>query len=90
MARDGINWAKMRGLSKKSYFPDRVSKSDTRHIIGCHAANFALGYKYWVEKPSRGAPKPFQALAQLVLPGIEPIANSPCQIHCKLRDCFFA
>ena len=43
MEGDSINWAQGRGLSKKSYFPDPASKPGSRHTIGCHAANFALG-----------------------------------------------
>ena len=43
MERNSLNWAKGRGLSKKSYFPDCVSKPGFQHIIGCQAANFALG-----------------------------------------------
>ena len=44
MERDRINWAKGRGLSKKSYFPDQANKPGSRHTIGCQAANFALGH----------------------------------------------
>ena len=44
MERDSINWAKGRGLSKKSFFPNRASKSGSQHTIGYHAANFALGH----------------------------------------------
>ena len=72
MERDRINWAKGRGLSKKSYFPDRASKYGLWHIIDRHAAKFALGNWGWAEKPWRDIPGPIQSLSQLVLPGTEP------------------
>ena len=41
MERDGINWAKEKGLSIMSYFPNHKSKPSSCHTDGCHAAKFA-------------------------------------------------
>ena len=41
MKRDSINWAKERGLSEESYFPNCSSKPGSRHTID--AVNFAFG-----------------------------------------------
>ena len=100
MERDSINWAKGRDLSKLSHFPDCASKPGSRHTIVCHAANFALGYWSWSEKPWRGIPGPIQALLQMVLPVIEPATptsqvgeitkSSPRRTHCKMWVCFFS
>ena len=65
LERDSINWTKERGLLEESYFPNYTNKP------GCHVANFALRHLDWDEKPWRGIPGPFQALLQLILPGIK-------------------
>ena len=91
MERDYINWAKGRGLSKKSYFPNHTWLA-TSHWLSCS----------WLWSRAelwRGNPGPFQAFLQLVLPGMETatptsqegeiIKSSPRRIHCKLRARFF-
>ena len=42
MKKARVNGAKERGLSEKSYFPDRMSKLGSGPTVDCRAANFDL------------------------------------------------
>ena len=94
------NWTKVRGLSKKSYFPKYLNEQiwlATHHRLSCSqlwSRPLSLGWKTW-----RGIREPFQALSQLILLGIQranPTSQvgeitkySPRRTHCKLWICFF-
>ena len=70
--RDSLNWAKGRGLSKKSYFSDRTIKLGLRHTFGCNATKLDLRRWGRDEKPWIGNPGLYQALLLLILLRIEP------------------
>ena len=81
-------------ISKRSHIDPTTQAILTylQYTIGCLAVKFALGHC----EPWRGIPRLFQALSQLILPGIEPTSqigkitkSSPRRTHCKLWVCFF-
>ena len=93
MERDSINWAKGRGLSKKSYFPTSVSKPE------CHAASLRLGIKVGLrnhEEVSQDHFRPFhnwsfwESNRRSLTSKVGQITiSSPRRTHCMLWVCFF-